>query len=251
MKTPYSPLGARQPALAVAASCPAFGTAIAVPRHNVPSAGAGRRPARRVEGTAVTGPDAGARAGTSTSDDEALRTLMVGYQAGDREAFESLHAQLAPVLRRQLLRLARDPARVDDLLQETFLQLHRARHTYDPAFPVRPWAYAIARHVFLMDCRYRSRRGDLACQQPLDEAVADESPGHEQALIARSRLGHALSRLSRSSRESVLLHHLHGLSFQDIARRLHTGGPALRARASRGIARLREALEDDEHEQKR
>jgi RNA polymerase sigma-70 factor (ECF subfamily) len=190
-------------------------------------------------------------ASAHAAEDEALRALMVGYQAGDRDAFESLHAQLAPVLRRQLLRLARDPTRVDDLLQETFLQLHRARHTYDPAFPVRPWAYAIGRHVFLMECRYRSRRGDLACQQPLDEALPDADPGHEQALIARSRLGHALSRLSHSTRESVLLHHLHGLSFQDIARRLHIGGPALRARASRGMARLREALEDDEHEQQR
>ncbi len=69
-----------------------------------------------------------------------LRPLMLGYQAGEREAFERLHAQLAPVLRRYLLGLSRDPGRVDDLLQDTFLQVHRARHTYDAAFPVRPWA---------------------------------------------------------------------------------------------------------------
>jgi RNA polymerase sigma-70 factor (ECF subfamily) len=173
------------------------------------------------------------------------------------EPFEPLPAALAPVLRRQLLRLARDPSRVDDLLQETFLQIHRARHTYDPAFPVRPWAAAIARHVFLMDCRYRNRRGDVARQQPLEETIQDERPDDEQALIARSRLGRALSGLSRGTRQSVLLHHLHGLSFQEIARRLHIRGPALRARASRGMAHLRDALEHDEnrhegrHEQKR
>lgn len=194
------------------------------------------------------------RVTVSDAADEALRALMVGYQAGDRDAFERLHAELAPLLRRQLMRLARDPAKVDDLLQETFLQMHRARHTYDPAFPVRPWAHAIARHVFLMDCRYRHRRGDLANQQPIDEALPDESSGsdHEQALIARSRLGQALSTLSHTTRESVLLHHLHGLSFQEIARLLRVGGPALRARASRGMARLREALEDEgSHDEKK
>jgi RNA polymerase sigma-70 factor, ECF subfamily len=178
--------------------------------------------------------------------DEALRALMIGYQSGDRDAFESLHAQLAPVLRRQLMRLARDPARVDDLLQDTFLQVHRARHTYDPAFPVGPWAHAIARHVFLMDCRYRGRRADVSFAQPLDDAIADAAAANEDLVIARSRLGRALARLSAGTRRAVLLHHLHGLSFHEIARRMRTEGPALRARASRGMARLRETLEDDD-----
>ena len=182
--------------------------------------------------------------------DEALRTLMVGYQAGDREAFERLHAELSPLLRRQLLGLARDPVRVDDLLQETFLQLHRARHTFDPAYPVRPWACAIARHVFLMDCRYRRRRGDLSLPEPLDDLVPGAAPAHEDRVIARTDVRHALSELSPGTRQSVLLHHLHGLTFEEIARRLRVRGPALRARASRGMARLREALtrEEDRHD---
>jgi RNA polymerase sigma-70 factor (ECF subfamily) len=178
--------------------------------------------------------------------DDTLRSLMVGYQDGQREAFEQLYLVLAPVVRRYLARLARDPARVDDLLQDTFLQVHRARHTYDPAFPVKPWVYAVARHVFLMDCRYRHRRGDLARQEPLDDAVlpASRTASHEEALITRSQVRQALSSLSESTRQSVLMHHLHGLTFQEISRRLHIRGPALRARASRGMARLRQALED-------
>ena len=198
---------------------------------------------RRVEDTAVTDRD---------QADEAMRARMVGYQAGEREAFEQLHADLAPILRRHLLRLARDASRVDDLLQETFLQIHRARHTYDPAFPVPPWACAIARHVFLMDCRDRQRRGDLARQEPLDDVTqpSAEPASHERVLIARFRVRHALSQLSGSTRQSVVMHHLHGLTFQEISRRLRIGGPALRARASRGMARLREALEDDQsHDQ--
>ncbi|RPJ70950.1 MAG: RNA polymerase sigma factor [Acidobacteria bacterium] len=195
--------------------------------------------AGRVEGARVTYRD---------QADEALRARMVGYQAGERDAFERLHEELAPILHRHLLRLARDPSRVDDLLQETFLQIHRARHTYDPAFPVPPWACAIARHVFLMDCRYRHRRADLAHQEPLDDATLPvaATASHEEALIAKSQVQHALSRLSESTRQSVLMHHLHGLTFREISRRLHIRGPALRARASRGMARLREALEDNE-----
>jgi RNA polymerase sigma-70 factor, ECF subfamily len=197
------------------------------------------RPDVRAEGrTRVTSPDNAA--------DERLRALMVGYQDGRRDAFEQLYAQLAPIVRRHLLRLARDPSRVDDLVQETFLQIHRARHTYDPAFPVPPWACAVARHVFLMDCRYRSRRADLSRQEPLDESAAPAAAGHDEALIARVEVRRALGQLSPATRTSVLLHHLHGLSFKEISRRLRVGGPALRARASRGMARLREVLDADE-----
>ncbi len=224
----------------VAALCPALSPVLG---HNVATTAARNRP-RRAEGAGVQSRDA---------EDERLRTLMAGYQAGQREAFEDLHAQLTPLLRRLLYRLARDPVRVDDLLQETFLQMHRARHTYDAAFPLWPWVAAIARHVFLMDCRYRRRRGDLARQEPLDETTAGEEQGREAALVAGSSVRHALSQLSAVTRQSVLLHHLHGLTFEEIAERLHVGSPALRARASRGMAHLRSLLETgrNDHEQPR
>jgi RNA polymerase sigma factor (sigma-70 family) len=197
----------------------------------------------------------GGRARVTSSDnaeDLRLRALMTGYQDGSRDAFEQLHASLAPILRRHLLRLARDPSRVDDLLQDTFLQVHRARHTYDPAYPVLPWACAVARHVFLMDCRYRGRRADVSRQEELSEETVACGSHHEEALIARDEVTRALAELSPATRRSVLLHHLHGLSFQEISRRLQVRGPALRARASRGVARLREIIEgrEDRHEPK-
>ena len=90
--------------------------------------------------------------------DDHLRTLMVRYQAGDAAAFEQLYGALAPLLRRYLIALARDAQRADDLLQDTFLQLHRSRRTYNPSRPVRPWAFAVARHMWLMDQRTRRRK---------------------------------------------------------------------------------------------
>lgn len=185
----------------------------------------------------------GARSNTTSDLETALRDAMIGYQAGDPAAFERLHDLLAPLTRRYLLRLAGDAARTDDLVQDTFLQIHRARHTYDPAFPFRPWAYSIARHVFLMDARYRRTRADLV--HPV-VGQGPAGPGHEEAVVARHSLRRALERLSPGTRQSVLLHHLHGLSFHEIARRLRIADPAARARASRGVAHLRALLQDDE-----
>jgi RNA polymerase sigma-70 factor, ECF subfamily len=166
---------------------------------------------------------------------------MVGYQAGDREAFERLYARLAPVLTRYLMSLVRDASCADDLVQETFLQVHRARQTYDRAYPVTPWVLAIARHVFLMHRRYRNRRNEYA-HQPVDDTLMQPVAAHDAAVIARSSLRRGLATLSATTREALLLHHVCGLSFDDISRRLKVRSPALRCRTSRGIARLREAL---------
>ena len=76
------------------------------------------------------------------ADDQRLRDLMREYQSGRFDAFDDIYATLAPTLRRYLLSHARDAAKADDLLQETFLQIHRARHTFDPAYPLLPWAVA-------------------------------------------------------------------------------------------------------------
>ena len=92
-------------------------------------------------------------AGLQRAQGERLRQLMREYQSGRFEAFDEIYASIAPALRRYLLSQARDGAKADDLVQETFLQMHRARHTYDASFPLMPWAMAIARHVWLMDRR--------------------------------------------------------------------------------------------------
>ena len=78
----------------------------------------------------------------------ALDRLMARYQQADPEAPAALIGALSPALlrffRTQDL-MSREQA--DDLLQETWLRIHRVRHTYRPGQPVLPWVYAIARRV--------------------------------------------------------------------------------------------------------
>jgi RNA polymerase sigma-70 factor, ECF subfamily len=80
-------------------------------------------------------------------EDPDLRRLMAAYQAGSVEAFDRLHDALVGDLKAFLIGLSRDPVRADDLLQETFLQIHRSRAVHTPGEPVRPWVFAIARRV--------------------------------------------------------------------------------------------------------
>jgi RNA polymerase sigma-70 factor (ECF subfamily) len=81
--------------------------------------------------------------------DAEYRSLMVRYQAGDREAFEALYLRLAPDLGAYLDSLGTRSARDSQVIEAIFLQIHQARRSYDPGQPFEPWVMAIARHVAL------------------------------------------------------------------------------------------------------
>src|SRR5258708_35486846 len=105
----------------------------------------------------VTNAPSAAKSLIVSEGDQELRALMIRYQGGSLEAFQELYAQVAPGVRRYLLHLAAGSEIADDLLQETFLQMHRSRAAYNPKYAVKPWAFGLARNVFLMNRRAARR----------------------------------------------------------------------------------------------
>jgi RNA polymerase sigma-70 factor, ECF subfamily len=199
-----------------------------------------QNPSSRFEDLRI--PDPRSRGPIRSHPDE-LRRLMSMYQRGSLEAFEQVYAALAPSLRAYLTALTRNAAQADDLVQDTFLQVHRSRHTYRPDRPVRPWVFAIARHVWMMDLRNRSRR-PIVAGEPSDVPVPSEVEG----LADRDALRRALGSLLDDRREALLLHHVWGFSFAEIGQMLGIRADAAKLRSSRGMndlrARLRPELRD-------
>jgi RNA polymerase sigma-70 factor, ECF subfamily len=171
-------------------------------------------------------------------EEEHLRRLMVAYQAGDIAAFDALYSPLVARMKRYLGGLSRDDERVDDLMQETFLRVHKARHSYDPTLPLLPWVYAIARHVFLMDRRQRHRRPATAMP---DVGAVLASPASERPW-AGVEVDRLLRQIEHERRDAIVLHHLWGLRFDEIAARLGITEGAARARAHRAMEAMRRFL---------
>lgn len=166
---------------------------------------------------------------------------MAAYQAGDEAAFERLYAAVAGPVRSYLLSLTRNAARADDLLQETFFHVHRARHTWDPGRSARGWIYAIAHNVFLMSCRSDRRRARHE-EPPAEELPELPVPAEAEGLAARDLVTKALDALPPDRREALLLHHVEGLSFPEIAGVLGITTMAAKLRSHRAMGRLRELL---------
>jgi RNA polymerase sigma-70 factor (ECF subfamily) len=175
-----------------------------------------------------------------TPIDDGLATLMADYQAGRIEAFDALYAALAGDLRACLIGLCRDAARADDLLQETFLQIHRARASYRPGLPVRPWVRAIATRVYLMDRRAAMRRDRHEARAGAPEPGA--ATAADRVVGARHGLVRALAGVPADTRAAFLLHHLFGFTFAEIAARLGIPAGAAKVRSSRARLRLRTLL---------
>lgn len=170
-----------------------------------------------------------------------LSDAMVAYQRGELSAFDELYRHLAPKLRGYLAALTWNRPRAEDLLQETFLQLHRARRSYMPKRPVTPWAFAIARHVYLMDRRSAVRRRKFEVGA-IDELPEIPVPAAVEGLAARGILLEALGQLSDDRREAVLLHHVWGFTFGEIGAMLGIREGTAKVRAHRGLQALREQL---------
>ncbi|MGC2657791.1 MAG: RNA polymerase sigma factor [Bryobacteraceae bacterium] len=175
----------------------------------------------------------------SEADGE-LRSLMLAYQGGSLEAFQTVYARLAPDLYRYLRHLLHGSDVADDLLQETFLQMHRSRAAYNPAYSVRPWVFGLARNVFLMN--RRAKRRWAAVHEIRQELPDFPVPPEMERLGSTEEIRRGMMSLSADQAETLLLHHQWGFTFEEIAGMLGISSAAARARASRGIADLRRAL---------
>jgi len=184
--------------------------------------------------------------GESAEEDADLVSCMIDYQAGRIDGFERVYAALAPGLRRFLAAGLPDAGGADDLLQETFLEIHRARRTYLPPLPVRPWAFGVAKNVLRRHRRSAGRRA--AREQEAQASAARDADGPTPALPpaapgrSERELMDAVDQLPPGRREAWVLHHLQGLSFRQIAARLRIGVTAARLRSSRASKALRSAL---------
>lgn len=169
-------------------------------------------------------------------DEARLVELMHRYQNGEEAAFTELYRLTSPAIERYLRRWV-DPVKAGDLLQETYLQMHRARRTYRSELPFRPWLYAIARHVAQQSLRTHGRRTAREVQPGEDFDV--EVSSEESRLAARDELEKALAKLPAEQREAVWLAEVEGLSSAEIARVTGASEGAIRVRIHRANRKLR------------
>jgi RNA polymerase sigma-70 factor (ECF subfamily) len=179
---------------------------------------------------------------------------MDRYACGADEAFDALYDLLAPRLHAFLFRRANNAETAEDLVQQTFLQIHFARQHFTPGAAVMPWAFAIARRLLIDSFRRTRREGARdAVVIDMDEHPAPSSREQIDALVGKRRLTRQveeeLSRLPEANRTAFELVQYDGLSMTEAAQALGVSVSAVKTRAFRAYQRLRERLGDAAHEE--
>lgn len=165
---------------------------------------------------------------------------MVRYQGGDRVAVEEVVRRLSPMLLRFFANPYVPASDAEDLLQDCWLRIHRARRTYRPSEPVLPWIFAIARHTRLDAYRRRRRRESrevLMAAVPEELRVTAPANGHAQVDMTR-----LLEELPESQRELILMLKVSGMSLEEAAGAMACSVGAIKQKAHRAYSKLRELL---------
>jgi len=168
-----------------------------------------------------------------------LDRLMERYQQADPDAPHALVVALSPALLRFFRSQLASQQQADDLLQETWMRIHRVRHTYRPGEPVLPWVYAIARRVRIDG--YRRERRITVHEIAMD--VLPEPPTQVDQRGPLPAFGELVAELPDSQREVLTLLKVGGLSLEEVARATSSTVGAVKQMAHRGYQRLRDLLE--------
>jgi RNA polymerase sigma-70 factor, ECF subfamily len=176
-------------------------------------------------------------ASTTTTDAAAVCDAMDRYACGDASAFGLVYDEVAPRIRSMLRRSGCNEALTEDLLQQTFLQLHAARARYRRGQQVLPWVFAIARRLLIDHWRRRAREvGKPMAAEPSSTAGPEDDAIAEETAAALAR---GLAELSEPNRDAFNLVKMEGLSLQQTADVLGATVAAIKLRVHRAQQALR------------
>jgi RNA polymerase sigma factor (sigma-70 family) len=166
---------------------------------------------------------------------------MAAAQDGDRIAYERLLRDIVPFIRAVIARQNRRSDRLEDVVQDVLLTVHRVRHTYDPARPFSHWLAALARRRSIDALRRRSRVDavevrDASAYETFADPAANkgfERSGHADALHT------AIAGLPEGQKEAVRLLKLQEMTLNEASRASGKSIAALKVNVHRALRALR------------
>jgi RNA polymerase sigma-70 factor (ECF subfamily) len=177
------------------------------------------------------------------SDEELVRRFI----SGEEKAFEELFLRYYPALKRFVGRMM--PQQAEDIVQEVFLRVYRDIRKFSPdKGSFKTWIFSIAANLTVDE--YRRRRRWLRIFRPLGKEalnLPDGSRSPDEALLEkerRSEIEKALQMVPIEQRQVLILKHLEGFKFREIAQILGISEGTAKSRMARGLKRLKEVLDE-------
>ena len=169
--------------------------------------------------------------------------IVARARAGDRAAMEALLVSVAPSIQRFALRMCRNQADAEDVIQDALLSIATNIERFEGRSSLPSWAFALTRSACVR--RRRGKKNEPAHDEDVLANRAADLPGpedHAASNEARAMVGRALDRLPDEYREVLLLRDVEGLTGAEAAVVLGLSLQALKSRLHRARAALRDQL---------
>ncbi|MGQ0613202.1 MAG: RNA polymerase sigma factor [Planctomycetaceae bacterium] len=181
--------------------------------------------------------------------------LMLAFQAGDESAYSVLVQRHENSVMSLTYRYLGNRADAEDLSQEVFLRIYRARKRYRPEAKFTTWLYRVAANACLNEMRRRKTRATHGAS-PLREAgeeegaapaaTGDAGAGPVEALAReelRGQVRAAVDALPERQRLALLMNKFHGLGYEELAQTLELSVPAVKSLLTRARENVRARIE--------
>ena len=177
--------------------------------------------------------------------------LMIRVREDDRDAFNTLVAAYYERVLAITQHLMGSARQAEDLTQEVFLRVYRARASYQPNSKFSTWLFVIVNNVVHNARRSLARRREVSFPQdstpwshPFESRACGETP--DVILLrqeTRQTIRTAIDGLNSRQRTAMILYHYKGLSYAEIAEKMDTTLLAAKALLHRARVSLRDQLE--------
>ena len=179
--------------------------------------------------------------------------LMLAFQNGDEGAFETLFAKYSRPLVNFANRLLGNRERAEEVAQEVFLEVHRARKTYLPQAKLSTWIYRISTNRCLNELRRPERRimaadggetegeeGIISGPEPVD--LGPDALQRLEAERLQDAITGAVANLPEQQRTALVLCRYHAMAYREIAEAMETTESAVKSLIHRATVSLRDRL---------
>lgn len=176
-----------------------------------------------------------------------LKELMIRSLNGDQSAYKTLLQELILILEKYFQKKVQNPTDIEDLIQETLISIHKARHTYDNKLSLLNWIYSIAycRYVDYIRKISKIKKNEIQLET-FPDVITNREKEMNFLYEEKNRMESVLNKLSEKERKIFTLLKIEKFSIKEVSKKMQMSEAALKVAAHRIYKKIKKLINQED-----